>query len=95
MLEISSGDDEEFLVAPSHPVAEEGEEEGGEGGQKAGAGRREGRFKKKHDKPAGSPAGALLKSKSEAAPGGASRGGIAPRLRRSMQWVDTTAPKSG
>ena len=70
VLEILSSDDVEFLVAPSHPVVEEGEEEGGEGGQKAGAGRREGRCKKKkkHDKAAGSPAGAPLKRKAEMAP---------------------------
>ena len=84
-------------MVPSRPVAEEGEEkEGeGEGGQKAGAGRREGPSKKKHDKPAGSPTGTPLKRKAETAPEGPSGGGVASRLRRSMQWVDSTAPKSG
>ena len=95
VLEISSSDDEEFLVAHSHPVAEGGEQEGGEGVQKAGAGRREGCSKKKHEKPAGSPAGTPLKRKAEAAPEGASGGGIASRLRCSMQWVDTADSKSG
>lgn len=94
VLEISSSDGEEFLVAPSHLVAKGGEE-GGEGGQEARVGRREGRSKKKHDKPVGSPAGAPLKRIAEAAPGGASGGGIASRLWRSLQWVDTTSPKSG
>ena len=86
VLEISSSDDVDFLVAPSRPVVEGGEEEG-EGAQKAGAGRREGHSKKKHDKPAGCPAGAPLKRKAKTTPRGASRGGIVSRLRRLMQWV--------
>ena len=56
---------------------------------------REGRSKKKHDKPAGCPADTLLKRKAEAAPSGAGSGGIASRLRRSVQWVDSAAPKTG
>ena len=84
VLDISSGDEEDFLVAPSHPNSEGGEEERGEGGQKAGVGRSDGCSKKRHDKPVGSPAGTPSKRKAEAAPGGASGGGIASRLRRSM-----------
>ena len=54
VLEILSGDAEEFSVAPSCPITEgEGEEEED---QKIRAERREGRSKKRHDKPAGGPA---------------------------------------
>ena len=100
-MEVSSGE-EDFLVDPSRRITEGGkgkeEEEGGEGeGQAAGprAERREGRSKKKHDKPAGCPTDTPLKRKAEAAPSRAGSGGIASRLRRSVQWVDSTAPRSG
>ena len=100
-VEVSSGE-EEFVVAPSRRITkggkgkEEEEEKEGEG-QAAGPGaeRHEGRSKKKHDKPAGCPMGTPLKRKAEAAPLGAESGGIALRLRRSVQWVDSTAPRSG
>ena len=91
---ILSGDEEDFSVAPSRPITEGGVEEEEKKDQKTGAEQREGRSKKRHDKPAGCPEGTLLKRKAEAAPAGAS-GGIASRLRRSVQWVDSTAPKSG
>ena len=95
VVEVSSGG-EEFLVAPSRRITEGGEEKEEED-QAAGPGaeRREGRSKKKHDKPAGCPAGTPLKRKAETAPSGAGSGGIASRLRRSVQWVDSTAPRSG
>ena len=81
VLEISSGDEEEFAVAPSCRITEGGEEgEEEDQVQETGADRREGRSKKKHDKPAGCPVGTPLKRKAEAAPMGASSGGIAPRL---------------
>ena len=99
VLEISSGGEEEFLVAPSRCIMEGGEEkekeEEEEQVQGTGAERREGRSKKKHDKPAGCPADTPLKRKAEAAPSGAGSGGIASRLRRFVQWVDSTAPKTG
>ena len=94
MLEISSGDEEEFSVAPSRRTTEGGGEEE-EQDQKTGAERREGRSKKRHDKPVGCPAGTPLKRKAEAAPAGASGGGITSWLRCSVQWLDSTAPKSG
>ena len=54
VLEISSGGEEEFLVAPSRRITEGEEEkekeEEEEQVQGAGAERREGRSKKKHDK---------------------------------------------
>ena len=95
MLEISSGDEEDFAVAPSRRITEGGEEGEEDQAQKTGAERHEGRSKKKHDKPAGCPVGTPLKRKAEAAPTGASSGGIASRLRRLVQWVDSTAPKTG
>ena len=96
VLEISSGDEEEFAVAPSRRITEGGEEgEEEDQVQGTGAERREGRSKKKHDKPAGCPVGTLLKRKAEAAPTGASSGGLASRLRCLVQWVDSTAPKTG
>lgn len=96
VLEISSGGEEEFLVAPSRRITEGGQEkEEEEQVQGTGAERHEGRSKKKHDKPAGCPTGTPLKRKAEAAPSGASSGGIASRLRRSVQWVDNAAPKTG
>ena len=82
VLEILSGDAEEFSVAPSCPITEGGGEE--EEDQKIRAERHEGRSKKRHDKPVGGLAGAPLKIKAEAAPGGDSGGGITSRLRRSM-----------
>ena len=99
VLEISSGGEEEFLVAPSRRITEgeeeKAEEEEEEQVQGAGAERHEGRSKKKHDKPAGCPAGTPLKRKAEAAPSGAGSGGIASCLQRSIQWVDSAAPKTG
>ena len=97
-MEVSSGE-EEFLVAPSRRITEGEEEkekeEGEEQVQGDGAERREGHSKKKHDKPVGCPTGTPLKRKAEAAPSGAGSGGIASRLRRSVQWVDSTALRSG
>ena len=97
VLEISSGGEEEFLVAPSCRITEGGEEKEEEKEQVEGAGaaRQEGRSKKKHDKPAGCPVGTPLKRKAEAFPAGASSGGIASWLWRSVQWVDSTTPKTG
>ena len=98
VMEISSGGEEEFLVAPSRRITEgeeEKEREEEEQVQGTGAERREGRSKKKHDKPAGCPAGTLLKRKAEVAPSGAGSGEIASRLRRLIQWVDSAAPKTG
>ena len=97
VVEVSSGE-EEFVVTPSRRITEGEEEkekeEEEEQVQGTGAERREGRSKKKHDKPAGCPAGTPLKRKAEVAPSGASSGGIASRLRRSVQWVDIAAPKT-
>ena len=96
VVEVSSSE-EEFLVAPSRRITGGEEEKEEEEGQAAGPGaeRREGRSKKKHDKPAGCPMNTPLKRKAEAAPSGAGSGGIASRLQRSVQWVDSTAPRSG
>ena len=94
-MEVSSGE-EKFLVAPSRRITEgEEEKEKEEQVEGTGAERREGRSKKKHDKPAGCPADTPLKRKAEAAPSGACSGGIASRLRCSVQWVDSTAPRTG
>ena len=98
VVEVSSGE-EDFLVAPSRRITggeeEKEREEEEERVEGAGAARHEGRSKKKHDKPAGCPTDTPLKRKAEAAPSGAGSGGITSRLRRSVQWVDSTAPKSG
>ena len=98
VVEVLSGE-EEFLVAPSRRITEGEEEkekeEEEEQAQGAGAVQNEGRSKKRHDKPAECPAGTLLKRKAKAAPSAAGSGGIASRLRRFMQWVDSAAPKTG
>ena len=98
VVEVSFGE-EDFLVAPSRRITggEEGEEKEEEEEQVEGPGaeRREGRSKKMHDKPAGCPADTPLKRKAEAAPSRAGSGRIASRLRRSVQWVDSTAPRTG
>jgi len=93
ILEISSDKDEDFLVVPSRPIAEE-EESSSPG---AGSGRRDPRTKAAHDRPAKDPEGTPLKRKAESALGGSSAGSSAskPWGSAGMAWVDTRAKKSG
>ena len=90
VLEISSGE-EEFLVAPSHRIMGE---------------KKKKKKKKKKNKPkelerSGARAAprrsmtSPLKRKAEAAPSWGGSGGIASRLRCSVQWVDSASPKTG
>ena len=93
VLEISSGEDEDFIVAPSRRATEEEDDSGPE----AAAERCEPRTKAIHDRAAKSPAGTPLKRKAEAALDEPSAGAASSGLRRSanMVWVDTRAKTSG
>jgi len=91
VLEISSDVDEDFVVAPSRPVAEESED------SEDGAGRREPRTKALHDRPAGGLEGTPLKRKAETSPEGPGADAAPTKPWRSggTKWVDTRAKNSG
>jgi len=93
VLDVSSGEDEDFLVVPSRPIAEDDEISGLD----ARTGRREPRTKELHDRPSGDPEGTPLKRKAETALEGSGAGSVPSRPWRSagMAWVDTRARKSG
>ena len=94
ICDISSGDDDAFVVAPSHLVQEEHEEEEASDAE-ATPGWREPRTKAAVDRSRARPSDVPSKRKAEAPPEGSGAKAKPSWRSTGLAWVDTGAKQSG